>query len=96
MFVLRRISGEGIEMNKVIGDGYTVIDRESTVEDFKKVFEHYFEKRQIADLDSESDFDTKNCYAFVTNDSFIQPLYKNQQNYIMSENGKTFSNLTYR
>ncbi|MDV3822940.1 hypothetical protein CMU07_09255 [Elizabethkingia anophelis] len=96
MFVLRRISGERIEMNKVIGDGYTVIDRESNAEDFKKAFEHYFEKRQIADLDSESDSDTKNCYAFVTNDSFIQPLYKNQQNYIMSENGKTFSNLTYK
>lgn len=96
MFVLRRISGERIEMNKVIGDGYTVIDRESNYEEFKRVFEHYFEKRCFANLDPEGDSDTKNCYAFVTNDSIIQPLYKNQQNYIMSENGKTFSNLTYR
>ena len=96
MFTLRRISGDGIEMNQIIGDGYTYIDREINYEEFRVNFETTFGKKHVADMDETSDDDTKKCYAFVCNSSYVQPLYKNQSNYIMTENGKTFANVSYR
>ena len=83
-------------MNQVIGDGYTYINRETNYDEFCRSFKVYFDKDHVADLDEESDGDTKNCYAFVVNGAFLQPLYKNQKNFIMTESGKTFDNLTCR
>ena len=96
MLVLRRFSGEGIEMNQVIGDGYTYICREVNPEKFRETFKNYFKKDHVADNDPESDKETKNCYAFVCEGSLIQALYKNQKAYMMTESGKTFANLTYK
>lgn len=96
MFTLRRISGEGIEMNQIIGDNYTYIDREINYDEFCKNFQYTFGRNHVADLDETSDDDTKKCYAFVCTSNLIQPLYKNQSNYIMTENGKTFANVSYR
>ena len=93
MFILRRISGEGIQMNQVIGDGYTFISRDCNHEEFEKTFELVFCRKHVADLDETSDEDTKNCYAFVCNGSLIQPLYKNQKNFIMTDGGRTFEKL---
>jgi len=98
MYTLRRISSTGVEMNHAIGDNYTFIHREYNSDEFRRNFELVFEKPHVADLDDTSDDDTKNVYAFVCHHSgsIIQPLYKKQSNYIMTENGKTFSNLTYK
>ncbi|HAY3545127.1 TPA: hypothetical protein JRX92_003528 [Elizabethkingia anophelis] len=96
MFVLRRVTGDGVEMNKVLGEGYNYVCRERNYDEFCKMFEKYFEKNHVADLDTESDNDTKNCYAFITSDGHLQPLYKTQHNYIMTERGKTFDNVSYR
>jgi hypothetical protein len=96
MFTLRRISEEGVQMNRIIGDSYTYIDREINPEEFNESFKNYFERNHVADLDETSDNDTKRVYAFVCNSSYVQPLYKNQTNYIMTENGKTFANVSYR
>lgn len=95
MFILRRISGEGIEMNQTIGLDYTIVYRETNAEEFRRTFEQHFEKPHVADLDATADHDTKNVFAFVCLTSFWQPLYKNQQNYIMTESGKTFHRFHY-
>jgi len=94
MFILRRISGNGIEINQKIGDSYTLITRESNREAFVIAFEQTFGKNKsidIVDLVEETV-----CYAFVCGDSITQPLYENQKNFIMTESGKTFCNLTLK
>lgn len=95
MLVLRRISSEGVEMNHVVGDNYTYIHRDTNPEEFRRTFKAVFDRDHVADLDPAADKDTKNCYAFVCH-GHIQPLYKNQKNFMMTENGNTFANLTYK
>ena len=83
-------------MNQMIGDGYTLIHRETNYDDFCKTFEAVFQIKHVADLDETSNEDTKDCYAFVCNGLFVQPLYKNHKNFIMTSGGKTFDNLSYK
>jgi hypothetical protein len=96
MFILRRISSEGIQMNQTIGESYTYIGRFENAEEFRRCFKKYFERDHVADLDDTSDDDTKQVYCFISNGSLHQPLYMRQQNYIMTDSGKTFSNLSWR
>jgi len=96
MFSLRKII-ENSQTNYALGIQYQVIERENDYEKFREVFSKSFNYEHAADLDEESDDYTKSCYAFiVTNDFEPIPLYKNQKNYIMTESGKTFSNLTFK
>lgn len=95
MLVLRRISGDGVEMNHVVGDSYTYIHREINPKQFRETFKVVFDKDHVADNDESADKNTKDCYAFVCC-GYIQPLYKNQKNFMMTENGNTFANLTYK
>lgn len=95
MFILRRISGRGIQMNHVLGEQYTIIGKFENPEEFKRTFLQHFKKDHVADSDETSDFDTKNVTFFIANEdgSILQPIYKNQQNYIMTDSGRTFDNL---
>jgi len=96
MFALRKII-ENSQTNYALGIQYQVIDREKEYDNFKEVFKKSFGYNHVADLDPTADNYTKNCYAFImTNDFEPIPLYFNQKNYIMTETGKTFSNLTYK
>lgn len=82
MFALRKISSEGIELNFDLGDQYSLVTKERSPEKFEEAIkDHPF----IGDI-----------YAFITWKDEILPLYKNQKNYIVSENGTTYSNLTYK
>lgn len=87
MFILRKISGQGIQSNLCIGTNYVLI-RQDDSKEFNETmnFEEYFVSLK------------DDIYAFVTyNDGKdILPLFKTQQNYIMLSDGKTFSNLTYK
>jgi hypothetical protein len=83
-------------MNQIIGDNYTLISRESNYQEFCRAFKTYFDKDHVADLDENADYNTRECYAFVANGKIFQPLYRKQSNYIMSDNGRTFDNLTYK
>ena len=94
MFILRRISGNGVQMNHTIGKDYTHIDRHGNYDDFCKTFKLYFERKHVADLDPESDDNTKRCYAFIVNGAFVQPLYANQKAFVMTECGNTFANVS--
>lgn len=83
MFYLRRISGNGIEMNFDLGNSYTLIDKQKNPHEFKMHEEH------MGGVDEKT-------YAFIAchSGSIVYQLYDGQLNYIMSEGGKTFSNLT--
>lgn len=96
MYTLRKVTESNTQINLAIGDSYTYVNREQNYEDFKKDFYNYFQKNHIADLDETADKHTKEVFAFISFQGQIYPLYKNDSYYIMTENGKTFSNLSYR
>ena len=85
MFILRRVSGAGVEMNHDLGsDSYTLITKERNEEEFERSNKAFYGK---------GDPDEK-VYGYVGNgDGKLIPLYSNQSNYIMTETGKTFSKL---
>ena len=86
MFYLRRITGSGVEMNQTLGEGYTLVDKLSNEEEFNRSFLAHFGEKQTNDL----------VYAFIGGDGFIQPLYKAQKAYVMTERGNTFANVSYK
>lgn len=96
MFTLRTITEDGRETNQSLGKRYTVLSRELSSEEFKRSFKIKFNKDHVADMDETADNATRNCYAFVVGDNgeCLTPLFYGQKNYIMTENGKTFSNLS--
>lgn len=96
MYTLRKIV-EDVQHNQNLGNNYQVVERETNYDEFCKAFKVAFQTDHVADLDDSSTEFTKNCYAiiFAHGGSETIPLYKNQFNYIMTESGKTFSNLTY-
>lgn len=103
MFTLRRFSSDGIEMNHIVGDNYTYINRERNPKEFRKEFKAHFKKdypddldEYLADLNETSDDDMTDCYAFVCNPPFYQALWITQKSFIMTDNGKTFANLSYK
>lgn len=94
MYTLRRITQEGVEHNSFLGKTYTVVDSRKSLETFKETgerfWEHYPKGEPISDEDQET-------HAFVTsNEGEMIPLYKNQQNFIMTSEGKTFANLSFK
>lgn len=87
MFILRKITGGGIESNLCLGKDYILIRQEDNKE-FEETMhlESYFQSLR------------EDIHAFISHSEGkdIIPLYKDQQNYIMTSDGKTFSNLTFR
>lgn len=82
MFALRKITKDGLEMNFNLGDSYTLVTKDRSPKEFEdKMKDHPFYDK---------------AYAFIYWKDEILPLYKNQHNYIVSENGTTYSNLTYK
>ena len=96
MYTLRTIT-ETSEVNNWLGYQYEIITREESYEAFKPLFDDYFDEPHVADLDPTANEGTKRCYAFILNEKEEPiPVYKGQKNYIVTENGKTFSNITYK
>lgn len=105
-FILRTIPKKGehtgkldenIEINKLLGNEYEFIHRDWNKETFRKSYKKYFEKEHVADGSESSDIHSQMVYAFIINqDLEVRPLYKNHFNYIMTETGKTFANLTFK
>lgn len=90
MFILRRISGAGVQMNFALGKSYTYVSKEVNPEEFSRDFKLIHGEVNSAD--------ELRVYAFVSCESGeeIHSLYSNQQNYIMTDSGKTFSNITQK
>ena len=82
MFVLRKITGEGFEMNFALGDSYNLIEREKTPKEFFKVGADVF-----------GDIIPGYVYGFVTCDKTTHVLSTKQKSFIMTEGGKTFTQL---
>ena len=96
MFALRTCIGNR-QYNKDLGHEYQLIERDVEYDAFCDFFKDSFGYNHVADLDDKADNYTKECYAFVITQSYKPiPLYKKQRNYIVSESGKTFQNLTYK
>lgn len=96
MFALRKII-ENTEYNYALGVAYSLINRETNYKEFCEEFEKEFGYNHVSDLDEMADDYTTSCYCFIiTNDFKSIPLYKGQKNYIVTDGGKTYANLTYK
>ncbi|WP_347216527.1 hypothetical protein [Chryseobacterium sp.] len=85
MFILRKmVCDQQLESNTILGDLYNVVS-----ENNKKDWDHFMERWKTFEED---------IYLFIVyrNGSEVMPLYKKQANYIMTSDGKTFCNLTYK
>jgi hypothetical protein len=85
--ILRKIS-QGRPTNIDIGRSYTVLHEEFTPEHFKT----------DAGMLLQSEDLRRECYALVIYDNGkeVEPLYRKQQAYIMTDSGQTFENLTLK
>ena len=85
MFIFRKISRSGVEMNFNLGDSYTLITRENNPEEFKKM------------VKSDKVLSDPVYYGFLSHhNGQLYFLSINQTNYIMTENGNTFANISLR
>lgn len=84
MFILRRITSQGLELNTCLGLEYVLV--------LKEVNESEFRDR-VKLWDEE---DLKDLYGVVcfNGGASIMPLYRKSSYYIMTEFGKTFSNIS--
>lgn len=89
MYTLRKIIEGQEECNFNLGNSYALVEKSKNPERFRKDFEIFFEGK-IPHTDDE-------CYAFISGENGRwEPLWKSQFNYIMTESGKTFSNLSLK
>lgn len=96
MYTLRTVEANQKQTNQLIGDLYSFVERDSNYEEFYDIFKELFGKAHVADGCETADDHTQNVYGFIQHMGNTIPLYKNGSYYIMTEYGKTFSNLSYR
>jgi len=84
MFILRKITGDGLQMNFALGDDYNFVDKEANPKEFNSM-------KDFFKWDDE-------VYAFVSykDGARTMPLYPKQKAFIMTESGKTFANVSQR
>lgn len=96
MFTLRRITGDGVQINTELGSKYNYIDRFASKEAFERIYRKaYGDNVETPKYNPDSENDEERIFAFIENESLIQPLWCNQKSYIMTDGGKTFSRLSY-
>lgn len=82
MFILRKyLGGAKEECNTILGNSYNVVDSNS-------------ENWELTMKDWETFRDEIYLFLIYNDGKDVMPLYKKQRNYIMTSDGKTFSNLT--
>jgi hypothetical protein len=84
-FVLRTHDSKGVPSNQSIGHAYVYIDKDRHPEDFQ-------EMRKCLNHDPD-----EKTYGYVSyaDGSATRSLFIGQENYIVSENGQTYENLTH-
>ena len=86
MFVLRKISSDGVQLNFSLGESYTLVTEETNPKEFERSSLAFWKEAK-----------PENTYGFVSDQQGrLFPLFKNQWNYIMTSNGKTFANVTLK
>lgn len=90
MYTLRRIAGDGVQMNIALGKTYNLIEKDKSLSEFNRCYQHLFKMKEDEAL-------VTSVYAFVSDEDGknIYPLFKTQKAYIMTESGKTFSNISF-
>lgn len=96
MYTLRTILANNKQINQSIGNVYSIVERDFNYQEFCDMFKMVFGRNHVADLDETADNFTKECHAFIQFMGDTLPLYKHSNYYIMTESGKTFSNLSYK
>lgn len=86
MFILRRITEEKVEQNIYLDLEYTLLLKDKN----KKEFEDWTKQWTEEDL-----IDVYGIVCFEDSNSAV-PLYLKNTYYIMTGEGKTFSNITYK
>lgn len=88
MYTLRVIYGDGTEVNIALGQHYTVVKKEISQEMFDKTI-------PFANAQTVVQEDT---YAFITSEGgrSIHALHPGAHYFVMTDSGKTFSNLTLK
>jgi hypothetical protein len=84
MFILRRIADEKLEINTALGIEYVLVLREEN----KDEFDFRVELWDDAKLDN-----VYGLVCFEDSESII-PLYRDSSYYVMTSDGKTFSNIS--
>lgn len=87
MFILRRITSNGLEANTCLGTEYVLVLREANKEEFEE------RTKLWKDSDLEEEMYGLVCYE---DGESIMPLYKKSVYYIMSSDGRTFANISLR
>ena len=93
MYTLRTVAPSSKQSNQSVGDFYSVIERDFNYPEFAVNYKEFFGKEHSSEM---SDDEGYNVYAFVQHFGTTIPLYENSSYYIMTESGKTFSNLSRR
>lgn len=89
MFVLRRITSENNEINISLGDSYNISLEERNPDEYNEILKIHF----MGHVDSDA-----HIYGFIVhgNGSQIIPLYKKSTYFVMTGDGKTFANITFK
>lgn len=101
MYTLTEITGDGnVTHHKKLGERFSVIDRETSPNEFEKAYNAMYpaprdgsERLNFKEADIN-----KNTYSLIISEGGreIFELDKNNFYYIVTENGKTFKNLTFK
>lgn len=86
MFILRRINSEGVELNTCLGDQYILVLKESNETEFE-------ERTKLWTKEDKKDLYGVLCYE---DGESLMPLYNKSTYYVMTSDGKTFSNISLR
>lgn len=96
-FILRRHKEDGKETNKEIGEQYIVIRKDCNEKEFDAVFKNYCEMSYNSEIPKDSE-DYLTTFAFIIFNEGTEFIALNHTDnvYIMTDGGKTFSNLTLK
>ena len=88
MYTLRVLHLTGDEQNYYLGDLYKVTLKDKSPDNFKVTYDSYVDEH--IDLEKINE----GLYGFITSYvNGVQPLYKSNKYYIVTESGKTFQKL---
>lgn len=94
MYTLRKVNQELGTFDQALGQCYNRVNRFENKKRFREYFKEVFRKDHVADLDTAVDEDTKNTIGFViTSNDYIIPIDQRDDNYIVTETGKTLVRL---
>lgn len=95
MYTLTEIAEDNVTSHDYLGYGFSVVNKEVATDYFLKSYSAWLGKvDEISTLDGLNE----NIFCFIVSEGGkeIFPLYKNRHYYIVTENGKTFKNLTFK